>query len=258
MKITLDDRADYCYVAKSGAIVSLYKSTKMSIVQDQSIDVDNFYNTECTPCSLRKENQCPGVYELEEMSSCRILYSTNIETRSLSITIPKHVFIKSPSNPNNYYIYIVKEDELYGLNIGNVYSDGEICWGTNIDYLRKRRDIKYAYNYFWNSRFNCDLTSRSILENSKFVQKEEYLVNTGRKVENAKSKLEPLITPARSDYRPAIYCTTKKKFVYKQRKNEEPMVTKKGDRDRLFYLVKGRPYSCTYRRRLYEPNHFRQ
>lgn len=50
----------------------------------------------------------------------------------------------------------------------NIHPGGGICWGANAGTLHELTpDLRTAYNFFWNSGFNNDLMSTSVLENQE-------------------------------------------------------------------------------------------
>lgn len=98
-------------------------------------------------------DSCSGGREVLEDGSCDY-YNLDDFGHTTFIQIPKHCFAINLNRPAYSYIFKVTEDnDLLSYMCGNVYKDGNICWGKN----KEPKKLEEVPRVFWQSPFNTDM-----------------------------------------------------------------------------------------------------
>jgi len=85
-----------------------------------------------------------------------------VKTESLTVPIPRLVLL---AIENTHYLWALKgqhfnkNDVAYHAPFPNIYSDGKVCWGTNVPPVSEAEQARRAWDTFIQSGFNNDLAN---------------------------------------------------------------------------------------------------
>jgi len=104
----------------------------------------------------------------------RINLKAKRKNKIVTIPVPAHVFHGIGLTYKIFAIKDLQEGSLYHMPLPNIHPNGAICHGSVSFPSCSKHEIKQAYNLFWESAFNKDLSDGKI---SKKIDLQDYLIS---------------------------------------------------------------------------------
>lgn len=103
-----------------------------------------------------------------------VLKSLKKKNKVITIPVPAHVFHGIGQSYKIFAVKDLQEGTLYQMPVPNVHPNGAICHGSVKFPECSKYGIKQAYNLFWESAFNKDLSDGKLVDEKlnlhKFLQ----------------------------------------------------------------------------------------
>ena len=142
------------------------EKARQSVIKDEFIDRPSYFEAVSNNELKWRSTRCPGGIAELEAEDCFKFEVEDVQVKGSAVhyTLP-HIFQATHwinYKTSSYQIFAFREAvkvngeeklEVVPYMLGNVYSNGEICWGDT----SKSPHLNVRYNTFWSSYFNRDL-----------------------------------------------------------------------------------------------------